>query len=168
MHAVRPLRAVLALGLTAAAPLAAQGTFAETRKPVPAVRKAAFACPAGQIVFQKTDGNFTCIAADANPCPPGRILDKTTKPGVAVCGPLPTKTPYSCPAPQVVFQKADGQLTCIAPDAKPCPQGQVLEKTASSGHLACKPLPARTPPACPAGQVAFQKPNGQIVCVAGP
>lgn len=220
MRGLRSVRLVLALCLVTASPLAAQGTFAETRRPAVAVQKAAFSCPAPQLVFQKpdgkmtciapdanpcpqgqvldktttpgraackallakkafscpapqlvfqkADGNFTCIAADANPCPPGQVLDTATKPGSAGCKALPAKAPFACPAPQIVFKRPDGNMTCISPDANPCPQGQVLDTTTKPGVAGCKPLPARTPIACPAGQVPFQKANGQFVCVAGP
>ncbi len=81
---------------------------------------------------------------------------------------LALSTPFTCPAGQIIFQQANGKLVCIAPDANPCPAGQVLEKPASSlGAATCKPLP-RAPFTCPPGQVAVQQPTGKFVCVASP
>lgn len=127
----------------------------------------AFTCPAPQIVFQKADGSLACIAPDANPCPPGSRLERSATTGRAGCVPLPARTPFACPPPQLVFQRPDGKLACIAPDANPCPAGQALDTTTKPGHAACKPLPDRRAFTCPPGQVRVQKPDGRFVCVAG-
>ena len=168
MRAFRPVRLLLAFGLAAAPPLAAQGSYTEVRKPAVAVQKAAFSCRAPQLAFQKNDGKWICIAADSNPCPQGQVLDTTTKPGFAGCKPGPEKPPKACPPGQIAFQKPDGKFSCIAPDASPCPPGQVLDKSSPSGVAGCKPGLTRTPFACPAGQVLSQKPDGKLVCVPKP
>lgn len=157
MLAVRSVRLVLIFGLAAASPLAAQ-SYTEVQKPSNAILKAAFACPAPQIVFQGPDGKMSCLAPDANPCAHGNVLDKSVSP--ARCKPAP----FTCPAPQLVFQRPDGKMTCIAPDANPCTQGQIVDKTTKPGSATCKPAPFT----CPAGQVAVQKPDGRWTCVANP
>jgi hypothetical protein len=164
--ALTQVRLVLAFGLAAASPLAAQGSYTEVRKPAVAVQKAAFSCTAPQLAFQKPTGQWICIAPDSNPCPQGQVLDTTTKPGFAGCKPGPPKPPITCPTGQLGFQKPTGQWICIAPDSNPCPQGQVLDTTTKPGFAGCKPGPPKAPITCPTGQVPFQKPDGRYVCVA--
>ena len=127
------------------------------------------ACPTGQIPFQASTGKQTCIAEGSNPCPQGQELDfASMRYGVMTCTGIRAKTLFTCPAGLIAFQRSDGKMLCIAPDSNPCPQGQLLDKASNSGIASCKPLSAKAPLACPAGQVRVQQPSGKFVCVASP
>jgi hypothetical protein len=165
---VRRALLALALGLLAAAPATAQTEVKRNAtlllpKFTPTPR---LTCPAPQVAFERADGKLVCIAPDANPCPAGQTLVKSASSGLSACTGMAERRAFTCPAPQIVFQKADGSLACIAPDANPCPPRYVLGKSSATGRAECKPAPARTPFACPAPQVVFQKPDGSLACIA--
>lgn len=126
------------------------------------------ACPTGQEPYQDSTGKQRCISAGSNPCPQGqRLYYQAKRDGITTCSGIEVKPPLTCPAGQIVFHGPDGKVFCIASGSNPCPQGQALDiYTGLPSFATCKPLPAKPPFTCPAGQIAFQSSDGKMLCIA--
>ena len=122
-------------------------------------------CASGQVAYQKPDGQWTCVAPNANPCAKGQIFVVSAS-GVGTCKPNPAP-PVKCANGQVAYQKPDGQWACVSPTSNPCGSHQILVVSASGLAATCKQDP--TPPVkCAVGMVAFQNPDGKWTCVSPP